>query len=201
MNWFWSIFLKGLATVLPIVITIYSLYWLGINSENLLGDGIKKFLPEEYYWPGMGLVVALALVMLVGVLINNRVGQYFLRKLHYLVTHIPVAKTIYNGVQDLMQFLASSREKEGMDQVVEVDIGNGMRLIGFVTQPEVSLPLERAPGNNLIGVYLPLSYQIGGYTIYLSRDRVKPVDIKVEEAMRMTLTAGMSGETQDNPRR
>jgi len=201
MNWFWSIFLKGLATVLPIVITIYSLYWLGINSENLLGDGIKKFLPEEYYWPGMGLVVALALVMLVGVLINNRVGQYFLRKLHYLVTHIPVAKTIYNGVQDLMQFLASSREKEGMDQVVEVDIGNGMRLIGFVTQPEVSLPLERAPGNNLIGVYLPLSYQIGGYTIYLSRDRVKPVDIKVEEAMRLTLTAGMSGETQDNPRR
>ena len=194
MNWFWKILLKGLATVLPIVITIYSIYWLGANSEKLLGNLIKRFILDEYYWPGMGLVVALALTMLVGVLINNRVGQYFINKLQYLVTHIPIAKTIYNGVQDLMQFFASSREKEGMDQVVEVDIGNEMRLIGFVTQPVVSIPLSDANSGDLIGVYMPLSYQIGGYTIYLPRERIRPVNMTVEEAMRLTLTAGMSGE-------
>ena len=52
----------------------------------------------------------------------------------------------------------------------------------------------KSEGDQLIGVYLPLSYQIGGYTIYLPRDRVKPVDMTVEEAMRLTLTGGMSGE-------
>jgi uncharacterized membrane protein len=194
MNWFWSIFLKGLATVLPIIITIYALYWLGTNSEKVLGDTIKYLLPEEYYWPGMGLIVAIALVMLAGILINNRVGQFFARKLHYLVTHIPVANTIYNGVQDLMQFFTSSREREGMDQVVEIDIGKDMRLIGFVTQPELSIPLEGHADQSLIGVYLPLSYQIGGYTVYIPRERVRPVNMTVEQAMRLTLTAGMSGE-------
>lgn len=196
MNWFWSTFFKGLATVLPIVITFYSIYWLGINSEKVLGDSIKQFILEEYYWPGMGLIVAVALIMLVGILINNRVGQFFVHRLHYLVTHIPIAKTIYNSVRDLMQFFAASREKDGMDQVVEVDIGNDMRLIGFVTQSKVNLPLENASDKQLIGVYLPLSYQIGGFTVYLPRDQVKPVKITVEEAMRLTLTAGMSGESK-----
>ena len=192
MNRFWSILLKGLATVLPIFITLYSIYWLGITSEEFLGNTIKRVISDEYYWPGMGLVVALALVMLVGVLVNNRVGEFFLRKLHYLITHIPIANTIYNAVQDLMQFFASSREKEGMNQVVEIDLGNGIRLVGFITQEKPVVPLE---GNtdDLVGVYLPMSSMVGGITIYLPRKQVKPVDISVEKAMRLTLTAGMTG--------
>jgi len=192
MNWFWRILLKGLATVLPIFITIYSIYWLGVSSEEFLGNAIKRFILDEYYWPGMGTVVALALVMLVGVLINNRVGQFFVRKLHYFITHVPVANTIYNGVQDLMQFFASSREKEGMDQVVQIDMGNNIQLIGFVTQDPLAIPVTS--DEELIGVYLPMSYMIGGFTIYLPREQIKPVDISVEKAMRLTLTAGMTGQ-------
>lgn len=192
MNRFWSILLKGLATVLPIFITLYSIYWLGITSEEFLGNTIKRVISDEYYWPGMGLVVALALVMLVGVLVNNRVGEFFLRKLHYLITHIPIANTIYNAVQDLMQFFASSREKEGMNQVVEIDLGNSIRLVGFITQEKPVVPLEENT-DDLVGVYLPMSYMVGGFTIYLPRKQVKPVDISVEKAMRLTLTAGMTG--------
>ena len=193
MNWFWRILLKGLATVLPIFITIYSLYWLGVSSEEFLGNAIKRFILDEYYWPGMGTVVALALVMLVGVMVNNHVGQFFVRKLHYFVTHVPIANTIYNGVQDLMQFFASSREKEGMNQVVQINVGNNIQLIGFVTQDPLAIPVSDND-KELIGVYLPMSYMIGGFTIYLPREQIKPVDINVEKAMRLTLTAGMTGE-------
>lgn len=193
MNWFWRVLLKGLATVLPLFITVYSLYWLGVNTEEFLGNAIKQYILDEYYWPGMGTVVALALVMLVGILVNNRVGQFFVHQLHYLVTHVPIANTIYNGVRDLMQFFASSREKEGMDQVVQINFGNNIQLIGFVTQDPLAIPVS-SNNKELIGVYLPMSYMIGGFTIYLPRDQVKPVDISVEKAMRLTLTAGMTGE-------
>lgn len=193
MNWFWRFLLKGLATVLPIFITIYSIYWLGVSSEEFLGNAIKRFILDEYYWPGMGTIVALALVMLVGVLVNNRVGQFFVRKLHYFVTHVPIANTIYNGVQDLMQFFASSRDREGMDQVVEVEVGNNIRVIGFITQEKPAIPLHDN-GEELVGVYLPMSYMIGGYTVYLPRSQVRSVDVSVETAMRLTLTAGMKGQ-------
>ncbi len=43
-----------------------------------------------------------------------------------------------------------------------------------------------------VAVYLPLSYQLGGYTVYLSKDRVKVIDMSVEDAMRRVLTAGLS---------
>ena len=57
MNWFWRIFLKGLATILPIIITIYSIYWLGLNSELVLGEALKYFITDKHYWPGMGIIV------------------------------------------------------------------------------------------------------------------------------------------------
>lgn len=199
MKWFWRIFLKGLATVLPIFITLYALYWLAVTSEHFLGNVIKRFFSEDYYWPGMGSIAAIAFIMLVGILINNRVGQFLVRKLHYLITHVPVAKTIYNSVQDLLQFFASSREKEKMDQVVEVNVGQDMRLIGFITQPTPSIPIHNESNEELVGVYLPLSYQIGGYTIYVPRDKIRRVDMSVEQAMRLTLTAGMTGDHADPP--
>ena len=80
-----------------------------------------------------------------------------------------------------------------MNQVVEIDVGNNIRLVGFVTQEQLALPLED-DGEELLGVYLPMSYMIGGFTIYLPRKQVKPINISVEEAMRLTLTAGMTGQ-------
>lgn len=192
MNRFTSILLKGLAAVLPLFVTIYVLYWLAVSSEAFFGATIKYVISEEYYWPGMGSVVALALIMLIGVLINNRVGQFFVRQLHYIITHVPIANTIFNAVQDMMQFLASSRDRDDMDQVVELVLENGMRVIGFVTQENPRIPLTNE-ADELIGVYIPMSYMIGGFTVYVPRDQVKPVDISVEKAMRLTLTAGMTG--------
>jgi uncharacterized membrane protein len=82
-----------------------------------------------------------------------------------------------------------------MDQVVEIDLGNNMRLLGFVTQQQLAVPV-RDDDDDLIGIYLPMSYMIGGFTIYLPRKQVKPLDISVEKAMRVTLTAGMTGQNQ-----
>ncbi|TNF92240.1 MAG: DUF502 domain-containing protein [Gammaproteobacteria bacterium] len=95
MNWFWRIFLKGLATILPIFITIYSLYWLGLTSELILGNTLKYFITDEHYWPGMGIIVAVSFVMLLGVLVDNRIGQFFVHLLQNLITRIPIANTIY----------------------------------------------------------------------------------------------------------
>jgi len=53
------IFLKGLAAVLPITVTIYVLYWLGSTAESVLGRGLKMLIPDRLYWPGMGVVAGL----------------------------------------------------------------------------------------------------------------------------------------------
>ena len=65
-------------------------------------------------------------------------------------------------------------------------------MIGFVTQDNASLP-GLADGGDLVAVYLPMSYQIGGYTVYLPRDQIEATDLSVEQAMRIVITGGLQG--------
>ncbi len=192
MNRFAGILLKGLATVLPLFITVYVLYWLAVSSEAFFGAAIQYFISDEYYWPGMGSVTALVLIMLIGILVNNRVGQFLIRKLHHFITHVPVANTIFNAVQDMMQFITSSRDRESMNRVVEITLENGIRVIGFITQETPDIPLQDH-GEDLVGIYIPMSYMIGGFTIYVPRKQINPVNISMEKAMRLILTAGVTG--------
>jgi len=76
--------------------------------------------------------------------------------------------------------------------VVTLDFGFG-RLIGFVTQEHANT-LGIGGGDDLVAVYLPMSYQIGGYTIYIPRSRLVETELSVEQAMRIVLTGGVRGK-------
>ena len=75
-------------------------------------------------------------------------------------------------------------------RLIVSDAHRAVRLIGFVTteQPE-GLPAAE----KLVGVYLPMSYGIGGYTVYLPKAQIEPLDMSLEDAMRLTLIGGVSG--------
>ena len=67
-----------------------------------------------------------------------------------------------------------------------------MRAIGFVTREDVPTVLFAHGGRDWVTVYFPMSYAFGGYTIYLPRDQISPLDISVEDAMRLAITAGLT---------
>ena len=69
--------------------------------------------------------------------------------------------------------------------------GIDMRLLGFLTRSDFS-DMPKGVGNeDEMAVYLPMSYQVGGYTVLIPRKRVTPVPMSREEAMRFVLTAGL----------
>lgn len=185
--------ITGLVTLLPVVLTLYLLYWLAVSAESALGRMIRLLLPDNYYWPGMGLVAGLTVVFVVGMLMHTYVVQRVFAKGEQLLFNMPLIKSVYRAIRDFFDYFSPGRKKE-FQQVVSVEIGDtGMRVIGFVTQTDP----ERMPKNfqekDSILVYLPLSYMIGGYAVLAPRSSVRPVDMTMEEAMRFTLTAGVTG--------
>ena len=185
--------LTGLLAILPVVLTLYLLYWFVATTETALGAMIRLFLPETLYWPGMGLVAALLVLFLVGLLTHAYVVQRLFSRGERLLYNVPLIKTVYRAIHDFFDYFSPSNRKE-FEQVVAVTIGDtGMQVIGFVTQ---AIP-ERLPedfrGEDSILVYLPLSYMIGGYAVLIPRSMVQPLDMSMEEAMRFTLTAGVTG--------
>ena len=186
-----SILLKGLVTILPIGLTIYFMYWLGITTEDLLSKPIKLVVGDNY-WPGMGLVTGFIILFLVGLAVNAFVVRRVLGLGEELLLRVPVVKTVYSAIRDMTRLVNTDKKKGDLDRVVTLDYGPG-KLIGFVTQEHAST-IGIGGGDDMIAVYLPMSYQIGGYTIYLPRSRVSETELSVEQAMRIALTGGVRGK-------
>lgn len=186
--------LTGLVTILPVVLTLYLIYWLVVSAESLLGGMIRSWLPERLYWPGMGVVVGLAAVFCVGLLMHAYVVQRMFARGEKLLYRTPLIKSIYPALRDFLNYFSPDSRKE-FEQVVAVTLGDsGMQVIGFVTQADPENLPEDFRREDSILVYLPLSYMIGGYAVLVPRSAVHPIDMNMEEAMRFTLTAGVTGK-------
>jgi uncharacterized membrane protein len=184
--------LKGLVAILPIGLTVYLVYWLAVTAERLFSRALKPLLPEAAYWPGMGLLAGLVVLYLAGLAVNAYVVRRALRIGDHLFARIPVVKTIYVAIRDFMRFFPSSGQGGDLKRVVLVPFGPG-KAIGFVTA-ESSAALGLQPGAaDAVAVYLPMSYMVGGYTVFLQRELLEPTTLSVEAGMRIALMGGVQG--------
>ena len=183
--------LTGFITLLPMVLTIYLLYWLSISSEEVLGNALRHVLPKNTYFPGLGMFAGLMVVFIVGLMMN----AYLVRKLFSLgeevLYRLPLIKSVYRAFRDFFDFF--SPNKEGLGQVVSVTL-NGMELVGFVTQEDQQRLPPSFRDRDSVLVYLPMSYMVGGYTILVPRSELRPLEMARDEAMRFVLTAGITGK-------
>jgi uncharacterized membrane protein len=181
-------FLRGLGVVLALSLTIWFVVWLAVTTESLLRSVFLVILPEGLYLPGLGLIFGIVMVYGVGVLAQIFFLQSLWRHARNLLDRIPLVKTVYTAISDFYQFF-SSGPADGAARVVSVDVSDDVSVIGFVTGPSPSF-MDQG-GSRRIAVYFPMSYQIGGYTLMVPEDRVSPLDIGVEDAMRVILTASV----------
>ncbi len=188
---FRSALMRGLVVVLPIGFTLWLLWWIGSTMEALLRRLILLVVPPEHYLPGMGIVAALLLLLAAGTLFNALIVQSALATWERFLDRIPVVKTIYGATRDFVKLLPTGKRSE-LRRVVLARFGEA-RVIGFVTQDDASDLGIVGPQDDLVAVYFPMSYQIGGYTVLVPRARIEPLDIPVEAAMRLVLTGGISG--------
>jgi uncharacterized membrane protein len=184
--------LTGLITILPIVLTFYLLYWLAITAESVLGGLLAYVLPSALYWPGMGVVAGLIVLFSIGALMHAYLVRMLFEKLEKLFSRTPIIKPIYSAFRDFLDYFKPKKDQD-FEQVVSVQINDNMKVIGFITEHEMHKLPQGFNDEDRILVYLPLSYMIGGYAVLVPTDSVTVVDMSMEEAMRFTLTAGMTG--------
>lgn len=191
---FQKYFVIGLKAFVPIVVTFAVVIWVFTNIEAFFGQILLYFIPMEYYFDGLGILVGIVFVFVIGILVN----AWMLNKLYQLadgiVKKIPFIKTIYSSVQDLFDFFERTQDTHH-NQAVLIRMGK-MNLMGFITRENFEgLPKELGGPKDVL-VYLPMSYMIGGIMVSIPRKLVTPIDMKVNQAMSMILTAGMTGGPQ-----
>ena len=194
MNTLGKLFLKGLAVVIPAALTLAILWWLARGAERLLGGLLSESLPAGWYVPGMGLLSAVAITILIGLLTHVILFQRLFAVGEAILNRLPLVKSIYSAIKDFMGYL-SPDSKKAMRKVVLVKLpGQVFELIGFVTREDFSGLSIRLSVDDPVAVYLPFSYQIGGYTLFLPRSSLTPIDMSFEDAMKLVLTGAVTRE-------
>lgn len=191
-----KVFLKGSAVVLPLVVTLWlvwsALVWLdGVGLELLSWFGLQPWETPSSI-PGFGLLVTVVGLFMVGLLFQFDPISWLFEKLESAFLRFPVVKTLYGAIKDFAAMFDKG-EKEKQQPVVLVELPAMGTVVGFITNQSIPGPVKQAkPGEDLVAVYLPMSYMVGGYTLFLPRDQLTQVDWSFEDAMRFALTAGVS---------
>jgi uncharacterized membrane protein len=184
-------FFRGLITFLPLAITVYVLVifitWTERTAMQLL-----RPLTGEFYRPGLGIALGAFLILALGGLMSMRITGKLLSFLELPFTNLPVVKSIYSSLKNFADYFAP-HEQDAQQVVLLKMPGHEMSTVGLVTRQSMrGLPRGLAELDDQVAVYLPMGYMIGGYTVFVPRSWTTPVDMSVEEAMRMALIAFMA---------
>ncbi len=158
---------------------------LGIHRERLRSD-VQRIVP-----PFVGVIVSLLLVLWLGWLVGGFFGRRLVRRLDDALHVIPVVKSVYPYSKQLVEFFFAENKVE-FDRVVGVPYPSaGLWSVGFVTSNGLR-SLRRATGKRLVTVFVPSSpMPMTGYTVCIEEERLIPLPMSVDEALRIIMTGGV----------
>jgi uncharacterized membrane protein len=185
MNFIVKNFLRGLAVVIPIGLTVWIVYEIFFWTDRLLVDA----LPAAGRVPGAGVALALVLILAVGVLTSNIVGRKVLAMTESIFTRAPLVKLVYLSIKDLIEAFVGDRKR--FTRPVLITLGEGMsaRALGFITREDVTFP----GADDHVMVYLPQSYNFAGNVFLVPRHHVEPIDADSSQVMALIVSGGISG--------
>ena len=198
-------FARGLAALLPLVLTIAVFYWvfnLLYSTIGIpLGDLLYRVLhgsppPEELPWnfPTIGFIVGLFLVLLIGAFVSIFLGRWLLRLIERILKQLPIIRVVYPYAKQLTEFFVSAGDDKKMEFKSTVAVPfpiKGQYSIGFVTSEGLK-HLNEAVGKHLLCVFVPMApTPFTGFVVYVPREDVLPLPISVNEALRLFISAGV----------
>jgi uncharacterized membrane protein len=200
-------FLTGLVLVGPLFITANLTWWF----INWVDDLVRPFIPAAYrpetylpvqHVPGTGLIIAFATLTVLGFLTANLVGRTMVEFGESLLSRMPVVRPIYKSLKQIFETLFSN-SGSSFRRVGLVEFpGPGMWSLVFLSQPPGNNIASRLPEAEHVSAFMPCTPNpTTGFFFYIPRRDVIDLDITVETAMTLLMSAGMAQSGEDDPQK
>ncbi|MFS0862014.1 DUF502 domain-containing protein [Fredinandcohnia sp. 179-A 10B2 NHS] len=185
-------FVKGILTVVPIILVIYVVFKVFMFLDGLLGGFLKPYLREDYI-PGIGILATLVLITILGWLSTKFFTGTIIRVLDRILERIPLVKTLYSVSKDTIHSFVG--EKKSFSKVALVTLpGTEMKVVAFITTEDLGSFYD--PLKDHVAVYVQQTFQIAGFTVLIPKDQVEIIDVKPEDAMKFILSGGMTSKAE-----
>ena len=187
VQWLRRRFLAGFFVTVPLVISVAAFIWIFRLIDGFVGPWYARWLGREV--PGLGIVPTALVVLAVGVFATNVIGKRVLQRAERYLLMVPVFRTIYAPVKQLVVAFSPDNEY-GFKRVVLIEDPSRGFLLGFLTR---EFTIDRGGGPEpMVAVYVPTNHLYLGDVIVCPRDRASYPDITVEQGIRIFLTGGMA---------
>jgi uncharacterized membrane protein len=187
LNWIRRNFIAGFFVTVPLVISVAALVWIFRFIDGLVRPLFDSWIGRPI--AGLGLLTTALVVLLVGTIATNVIGKRILQRAESYLTRVPVFRTIYAPVKQLVVAFSPDNEY-GFKRVALVEDAGRGSVLGFLTK---EFTVDRGRGQEtLFAVYVPTNHLYLGDVIICSPDRVVFPEITVEQGIRIFLTGGMA---------
>jgi uncharacterized membrane protein len=187
MLWLRRSFIAGFFVTVPLFISVAAFIWLFNDVDGLTTPFYDRLLGRRI--PGLGIATTAVAVMLVGAFATNVIGRRVLQRAEGWLLRLPVFRTIYAPVKQLLDAFSPDNES-GFKRVVMIEDPRRGYVLGFLTR-EFTVDRGRGP-EALLAVYVPTNHLYLGDIVLCERERVTFPDITVEDGIRIFLTGGMA---------
>jgi uncharacterized membrane protein len=187
MQWLRRSFVAGFFVTVPLFISVAAVIWIFNVVDGLTTPLYDRLLGRRI--PGLGILTTAAVIILVGALARNVIGRRLLSRGEAWLLKVPVFRTIYAPVKQLIAAFSPDNES-GFKRVVMVEDARRGYVLGFLTR-EFTIDRGEGPETRL-AVYVPTNHLYLGDIVVCEPDRVSYPDISVEDGIKIFLTGGMA---------
>jgi len=187
MQWLRRSFIAGFFVVVPLFISVAAIIWVFGVVDGLTTPLYDRVLGRRI--PGLGTLTTAAAIVLVGAFARNVIGRRVLQRGEAWLLRVPVFRTIYAPVKQLIVAFSPDNES-GFKRVVMVEDAKRGFVLGFVTR-EFTIDRGRGP-EALLAVYVPTNHLYLGDLLIVAAANATFPDITVEDGIRIFLTGGMA---------
>ena len=201
IRWIRNRFFTGVIIALPIIATVMGVSWIVQKIDN----NVLRFLPRPWNpktylgfdIPGLGLIIAIILIFLLGVIASNFIGNSVIKAGERLLARVPVVSPIYNALKQIVTTVAQQKDRAFRDVCLLEYPRKGLYAIGFVTADLSGAPADKLP-EGYVCVFVPTTPNpTSGFLLFVKETDIEILDMTPEEGAKMIISGGMVSSNDD----
>jgi uncharacterized membrane protein len=186
--------IAGLLVWMPLGIT-----FLVVRAIVSFLDKILLLLPQQYqpdnllgfHIPGLGVVLAIVLVLTTGMIVANLLGKRIVAAWESLLARIPIVRTLYAGVKQIMEAVLATDAKSFSKVILIEYPRKGLWGLAFITSDDLG-EVQAKAGADLVSVFVPTTPNpTSGFVIMVPKNDVIELDMSVEDGLKMIISMGV----------
>ena len=201
VRWIRNRFFTGVIIALPVIATVMGVSWIVQKIDN----NVLKFIPGPWNpktylgfdIPGLGLIISFVLLVFLGIIASNFIGNSVIKAGERLLARVPVVSPVYNALKQIVTTVAQQKDRAFRDVCLLEYPRKGLYAIGFVTADLSGAPAEKLP-KGYVCVFVPTTPNpTSGFLLFVKETDIEILDMTPEEGAKMIISGGMVSSNEE----